>query len=94
MNSGPPFLIAAKLCDIAELQRLALTSSLVDDMGHLIHALQRERGMSNLVLGSQGARCQQALRAQVHDTGLCEQALRQRLSDLDTACSWPGPRHR
>jgi hypothetical protein len=90
MNSGLPFLIAAKLCDIAELQRLALTSSLVDAMGHLIHALQRERGMSNLYLGSQGVRCQQALRAQVHDTGLCEQALRLRLSDLDTAASTRG----
>jgi hypothetical protein len=90
MNSGLPFLIAAKLCDIAELQRLALTSSLVDAMGHLIHALQRERGMSNLVLGSQGARCQQALRAQVQDTADWERALRQRLSDLDTAASSRG----
>lgn len=88
MNSGLRFLIAAKLCDIAELQRLALTSSLVDAMGHLIHALQRERGLSNLFLGSQGARCQQALRTQVQDTESREWALRQRLSDLDTAaCS-------
>jgi hypothetical protein len=90
MNSGLPFLIAAKLCDIAELQRLALTISLVDATGHLVHALQRERGMSNLYLGSQGERCQQTLRAQVHDTILREQALRKRLSDLDTAPSSRG----
>lgn len=85
MNSGLPFLIAAKLCDIAELQRLSLTSSLVDATGQLIHALQRERGMSNLYLGSQGTRAQSALNAQVQATHADEQALRQRLSDLDTA---------
>ena len=87
MNSGLPFLIAAKRCDIAELQRLALTSSLVDAIGHLVHALQRERGMSNLYLGSQGTRCDQALREQMDRTDLLEHTLRQRLSDLDTAAS-------
>jgi hypothetical protein len=85
MNSGLPFLIAAKLCDIAELRRLALTSSLVDAIGQLVHALQRERGMSNLYLGSRGARCEQALHSQVIDTGRWEHALRERLADLDTA---------
>jgi len=90
MNSGLRFLIAAKLCDIAELQRLALTSSLVDATGHLVHALQRERGMSNLYLGSQGALCQQALSAQVQVTDQSQQALRLRLSDLDTAASARG----
>jgi hypothetical protein len=87
MNSGLRFLIAAKLCDIAELQRLALTSSLVDATGQLVHALQRERGLSNLYLGSQGTLCQPALSAQIQATDREDQALRERLSDLDTAAS-------
>ncbi len=56
MKSALCFLIAAKRCEIAGLRQLALTSELVNAIGRLVHALQRERGLSNLYLASQGTR--------------------------------------
>lgn len=56
MKSALCFLIAAKRCEIAGLRQLALTSELVNAIGRLVHALQRERGLANLYLGSQGTR--------------------------------------
>lgn len=56
MKSGVHFLIAAKRCEIAELEQLALTGSLVKVVGRLIHELQRERGISNVFLGSHASR--------------------------------------
>ncbi|MDP1688202.1 MAG: antitermination regulator, partial [Hydrogenophaga sp.] len=41
MKSGLNFLVAAKRCEIAELQQLALTSALVNVTGRLVHGLQR-----------------------------------------------------
>src|SRR6218665_3329965 len=60
MKSGLHFLIAARECEIGDLEQLALTSALVDGIGQLVHALQRERGLSNLFLGSRGLRFAQA----------------------------------
>jgi hypothetical protein len=90
MNAGLRFLIAAKSCDIADLRQLALTSSLVDAIGELVHALQRERGMSNLYLGSKAQRCAQALSQQVMETAAVQAALLERLDSLDTAASGRG----
>ncbi len=56
MKSGLHFLVAAKRCEIGELEQLALTGTLVKVVGRLIHELQRERGMSNVYLASQGTR--------------------------------------
>ncbi|MEO6015987.1 MAG: nitrate- and nitrite sensing domain-containing protein [Polaromonas sp.] len=75
MKTGLNFLIAAKRCEIAELQQLALTSALVNVTGRLIHGLQRERGLSNLFLASQGeqfagARCKQIAECQRLDAEL------------------------
>ncbi len=56
MKSALSFLIAAKRSEIAGLRRLVLTSELVNATGSLVHALQRERGLSNLYIGSQGQR--------------------------------------
>jgi len=56
MKSALSFLIAARECEIGELEQLALTSALVSLVGRLIHALQKERGISNVYLGSQGRR--------------------------------------
>ena len=54
MRSGLTFLIAATRCEITELRQLVLTGALVDATGRMVHALQRERGLSNLWLGSGG----------------------------------------
>ena len=90
MNAGLRFLIAAKSCDIADLRQLALTSSLVDAIGELVHALQRERGLSNLYLGSQAQRFEEALRQQVVGTAAVQAALLERFHILDTAASGRG----
>ncbi len=84
MKSGLHFLLAAKCCEIAELRQLTLTAELVDASAQLIHALQRERGLSNLYLGSAGQRFGTERLAQVAQTGIAEAALRQHFDQLDT----------
>lgn len=56
MKSALNYLLIARQCEIGELERLARTSELVNVIGRLIHALQRERGTSNIFLASQGER--------------------------------------
>ncbi|QHJ01159.1 ANTAR domain-containing protein [Xylophilus rhododendri] len=51
MKSGLNFLVAARRCEIRELEQLLLTSELVRRTAELVHALQKERGLSNLYLG-------------------------------------------
>ncbi|HSH90121.1 MAG TPA: nitrate- and nitrite sensing domain-containing protein, partial [Ramlibacter sp.] len=70
MKSGLSFLLAARQCEIGELERLALTSDLVSLLGRFTHALQRERGLSNLYLSTKGdghahERAQQAAKCDV-----------------------------
>jgi hypothetical protein len=56
VKSALNYLLIARQCEIAELERLARTSDLVNTIGRFVHALQRERGMSNIFLASQGER--------------------------------------
>lgn len=65
MKTGLDFLLAAKRCEIDGLQGLAFTATLVDVSARLVHGLQRERGLSNLYLGSQGRGFAEARAAQV-----------------------------
>ncbi|MCZ2495556.1 ANTAR domain-containing protein [Xylophilus sp. Kf1] len=50
MKTGLNFLIAARQCEIQELEQLLTTSELVRRTAELIHALQKERGLTNLFL--------------------------------------------
>jgi len=84
MKSGLNFLVAAKRCEIAELQQLALTSALVNVSGRLVHGLQRERGLSNLYLGSHGTRFAQARAQQIDESRQIEAELRACFDALDT----------
>lgn len=84
MKSGLSFLVAAKRCEIAELQQLALTSALVNVTGRLVHGLQRERGLSNLHLGSQGARFADMRARQIEECRQIEAELRTCFDTLDT----------
>lgn len=84
MKSGLNFLVAAKRCEIAELQQLALTSALVNVSGRLVHGLQRERGLSNLYLGSHGTRFAQARAQQINECRQIEAELRACFDTLDT----------
>lgn len=84
MKSGLNFLVAAKRCEIAELQQLALTSALVNVTGRLVHGLQRERGLSNLFIGSQGQQFGEMRASQITDCRQIEAELHACFDELDT----------
>ena len=83
MTSGLSFLIAARQCEIRELEQLMLTSELVQHTGQFVHALQRERGMTNVVLGSGGKRWTAERARQVADCGRLEAEGRAAFDRLD-----------
>ncbi len=87
MTSGSSFLLAARQCEIAELEELAGTAELVGVIGRFIHALQRERGMSNVFLGSGGTRFGPQRLQQVAECRSCEQEVRAQFGRLDTGSS-------
>ena len=84
MTSGSTFLLAARRCEIAELQQLARTCELVAVIARLIHALQRERGISNIFLGSHGARFAAQREQQVGECIAMERDARAELDRLQT----------
>ncbi|MDP2163631.1 MAG: nitrate- and nitrite sensing domain-containing protein [Hydrogenophaga sp.] len=82
--SGLNFLIAAKRCEIDALRQLSLTSALVNVTGRLVHSLQRERGLSNLFLASQGTRFGEPRQQQISECRVIEGELRRCFDSLDT----------
>lgn len=78
------FLLAARQCEIGELEQLMRTSALVQRLGALIHGLQTERGLSNLVLATRGARAVQARLEQVAQCEAAEAEVRAAFDALDT----------
>ena len=84
MKSGLSFLIAARRCEISDLEQLTRTSALVSVVGRLVHGLQRERGISNVFLGSRGKRFAAQLHEQVKECATLEQELRASFDALDT----------
>jgi Nitrate and nitrite sensing/ANTAR domain len=94
MKSALCFLIAAKRNEIAGLRQLALTSALVNATGHLVHALQRERGLSNLYLASQGQRWGTERDAQVAVSQALLAEVLASFDSLDTEAAQSGGRTR
>jgi hypothetical protein len=84
MKSGLSFLIAARRCEINDLEQLTRTSALVNVIGRLVHALQKERGISNVFLSSRGARFSTQLPVQVRECRQVEAELRASFDHLDT----------
>jgi hypothetical protein len=84
VKSGTSFLLAARQCEIAELEQLAQSSVLVTVIARFIHALQRERGISNIYLSSRGERFSQQRADQVAGSVAAENALRAEFEKLDT----------
>jgi hypothetical protein len=84
MKSGLSFLVAARRCEINDLEQLTRTSALVNVIGRLVHALQKERGISNVFLSSRGARFAGQLPAQVRECRQAEAELRSSFDHLDT----------
>lgn len=94
MKSAFSFLIAAKRCEIAGLEQLALTSALVNATAQLVHALQRERGLSNLYLASQGQRWSAERLAQAAHCDALQADVRTAFDALDTDTTRAGNRTR
>ncbi|MEG1735680.1 MAG: nitrate- and nitrite sensing domain-containing protein, partial [Comamonas sp.] len=61
MKTPLHYLVAARQNEIAELEQLGSACALVSRMSQLIHALQKERGLSNIFLASEGAQGREAL---------------------------------
>lgn len=83
MSTALHYLIAARQCEIDELHRLQRTSTLVRQLGDLIHALQKERGLSNILLASHGQRASLALHNQILASTHSARTLRGVLASLD-----------
>lgn len=90
MPSGLSFLMAARRCEIEELAHLERTVTLVGCIGRLVHALQKERGISNVLLGSDGRRFAAERTAQVAEALAVEQAVRAALAQLKEEPQPPG----
>ena len=86
-KTGITFLLAARQCEIAELEQLAQTSDLVAAIARFIHALQRERGVSSVYLSSHGTQFGQQRELQIADCLAAEKAVRAQLDQLDTESS-------
>lgn len=83
MRSGSDFLLAARLCEIADLEQLARTADLVEAIAGVIHALQRERGVSNIYLSSQGSRFASERTEQLRGSDQAAQRMREQFDLLD-----------
>jgi hypothetical protein len=84
MKSSLSFLIAARKCEIDELDQLARTSELVGLIARLVHALQRERGLSNVFLAARGERFATERGAQIAECLALEQVVRTGFDQLET----------
>jgi hypothetical protein len=84
MKSATSFLLAARQCEIAELEELARTSELASVIGRFIHALQRERGICNIFLSSHGSRFASQRLRQVEECEQVEREVREQLQALET----------
>jgi hypothetical protein len=77
------FLRSAKLCRSRDLEQLFILGELVKSISELIHALQKERGASSIVLGSVGAQFTERLAAQIAQSCALERVVRERLEHID-----------
>lgn len=85
------YLIASKRCDILSLEQLVQTGQLVVCISNLVHALQRERGASNMYIASGGHRFASQLSGLVDDASRQERQFRDGLRRIDPGTgSLPG----
>lgn len=83
-RSAVDYLIASKRCEINTLRHLLETGQLVVAVSNLVHALQRERGASNMFIGAEGARYGAELGELVAESRQRQAALGRLLAELDT----------
>lgn len=80
---GLPFLIAAKQSEIGELVELTRTADLMLAVADLVHELQRERGLTSVVVASAGQRFAQERLAQLAHTDAAQERVEELLKRLD-----------
>ena len=68
MKTARDFLLAARRCEMRDLEKLAQSCALVLAVGELVHGLQRERGSSQIFLVSGGQRFGPELEACIRDS--------------------------
>lgn len=86
------FMLAARRCELQQLEGLALTCELVEGASALVHDLQRERGFSNILLGTGNDRYRTALEQHSSNARASEASLRDRLEALDASGAQDRPR--
>lgn len=77
MTGALDFMLASRRSELHGLRTLELTCDLVGSISRLIHALQRERGFSNIYLGSH----EQRYRAGLDDLSTDSLAMEQRVTE-------------
>ena len=77
------FLRSAKACRTRDLEQLSVVGELVKDLGSLIHALQKERGVSSIYLGSNGSQFADRLASCIAECHSFERGVRDRLEHVD-----------
>jgi hypothetical protein len=83
MSTALDFMLAARRSEMQGLQTLALTCQLVSEISRLVHALQRERGFSNMYLGGQAERYRQPLDELSATASTCEERVRTAFNRMD-----------
>lgn len=77
------FMLAARRSELLRLEDLSQTCTLVTRISQLVHALQKERGYSNLYLSSPAAHLRPRLESLSQAAANLEQALRAALEQID-----------
>ena len=76
MQGALDYLVAARHCEVRDLERLQRTCELVLVVNDLVHHLQQERGASNMFLGAGGKKFGALREQRVHDSIAAEAAFR------------------
>ncbi|MBA2780467.1 nitrate regulatory protein [Billgrantia kenyensis] len=89
MTPAERLLLAAKRCEIDDLEHLSAACDIVGDVSRFIHALQKERGASNVYLASGGQRFADRRRERINECKATERALHSRLEALGETAGRP-----
>ncbi|NIC36517.1 ANTAR domain-containing protein [Halomonas desiderata] len=89
MTPAECLLLAAKRCEIDDLEHLTAACDIVGDVSRFIHALQKERGASNVYLASGGQRFAERRQERIDECQATERALRTRLEALGETAGRP-----
>ncbi len=88
-NPKPPtaadFLIASRQCELMNLQYFLQMGKVVQSISNLVHGLQRERGASNVFLGSGGDKFAGEREAMIQDSDRLAELFEQALAEVQDA---------